>query len=583
MQSLLYDFYSALFLPRHRYPDDHSAMRARTTLLLAIFTAVGCLILLVALATSDERTTFVNSLLAGALAGLLILLAIIGLVHSGQLRPAMSVLFAFLLAFAFAVLFVAGPGAAAVILLTLPLIYASMVWDWQRVLAVMATEVVILVLYAVLQWQGLLGPLGPAPDWQGPWLGSTLLSAALLIIVGVLTATYSNEYGRVLHSSARIMTQLRATAEIAEIAATANNPNALLQRAVNYIRDRFGFYYVQIFLVDNDKRYASLAAGTGEIGEMLMERGHRLAVGPQSAIGRALLTGEPNAITTGELGMESLPGHRVNELLRDTRSELVLPLVIGDQVIGALDVQSTRLGTFTLDVVENLRILAIQVGVAINQTRQLEDLKVELSDMRRMFLETEINLRETQRLNQRLTGKAWEDYLKARSDQTIGYTLSDNRLQRDSSWTVGLDEAAGKRRPVIRTLEGERLVLSVPVELRGRSIGAIEVEMGGAVRQAETLDVLQSVAQRLALSIDNARLFEQAQELAQRELEVNTISGNLQGINDIDSLARATIHELSRALGAAQAAIRLGTAPGGEDAAAAPQADYAGDASNGRA
>lgn len=580
MQSLLFDFYSALFLPRHRYADDHSAMRARTTLMLAIFTAAGCLILLVALASSDERTTFVNSLLAGALAGMLILLAIMGLVHSGQLRPAMSVMFAFLLAFAASVLFVAGPGAAALLLLTLPLIYASMVWDWRRVLAVATGEVVLLVAYGVMQSQGIIGPLGPTSLGQGSPLGTTLLATVLLLIVGVLVTVYSNEFRRVLHSSARIMTQLRATAEIAEIAATASNPNALLQRAVNYIRDRFGFYYVQIFLVDNDKRYASLVAGTGEIGEMLMERGHRLAVGPQSAIGRALLTGEPNAITTGELGMEVFAGHRVNELLRDTRSELVLPLVIGDQVIGALDVQSTRVGTFTVDVVENLRILAIQVGVAINQTRQLEDLKVELSDTRRMFLETEINLRETQRLNQRLTGKAWEDYLKARSDQTIGYTLSDNRLQRDSSWTAGLDEAAGKRRPVIRSAEGERLILSVPVELRGRSIGAIEVEMGGEVRQAETLDVLQSVAQRLALSIDNARLFEQAQELAQRELEVNTISGNLQGINDIDSLARATIHELSRALGAAQAAIRLGTAPSGENAAA-PRPDRAGDGSNG--
>jgi GAF domain-containing protein len=101
----------------------------------------------------------------------------------------------------------------------------------------------------------------------------------------------------------------------------------------------------------------------------------------------------------------------------------------------------------------------------------------------------------------------------------------------------------------------------VPIELRGRAIGAIEVEMEGAIRQTETLEVLQSVAQRLALSIDNARLFEQAQDIAQRELEVNTISTNLQSLNDIDDLARATIQELSRALGAAQASIRLGALP----------------------
>jgi GAF domain-containing protein len=211
--------------------------------------------------------------------------------------------------------------------------------------------------------------------------------------------------------------------------------------------------------------------------------------------------------------------------------------------------------------VDSLTILATQVGVAVFHSRQLEEHKVALSDTRRLFLEAEVNLREAQRLNQRLTGQAWEDYLKSRSSQIVGYTLADNRLQRDSAWTPELQQAAGSRRAVLSSPKPDRQIIAVPIELRGRAIGAIEVEMEGAIRQTETLEVLQSVAQRLALSIDNARLFEQAQDIAQRELEVNTISTNLQSLNDIDDLARATIQELSRALGAAQASIRLGALP----------------------
>jgi GAF domain-containing protein len=106
--------------------------------------------------------------------------------------------------------------------------------------------------------------------------------------------------------------------------------------------------------------------------------------------------------------------------------------------------------------------------------------------------------------------------------------------------------------------QGERQIVAVPVELRGQPIGAIEVEIDDSARQNDALEMLQSVAQRLALSIDNARLFEQAQDLAQREREVNAISVRLQAASDMEDLARTALQELSRALGAQSASIRLG-------------------------
>jgi GAF domain-containing protein len=546
-------------------------MRARVTLMVAVFAALACLAVLIGLATVAERTPVVSSILSGILAVLVILIVIIGLVHSGQLRLAVTMTFTLMLAFSMVITAATGIEVGSVLLLVLPLIYTSLMQNWVPVVMVLVAELALIIIIGVLETRGLITPRGLSGTATLENAASrAVIATMLLATIGTLAAIFSFEFQRLLRYAARLITQLRATAEIAQIAATATGPDDLLVRTVNYIRDRFGFYHVQIFLLDADRRYANLVAGTGEIGEMLIERGYRLAIGSQSVIGRALQTGEPMLVTSDEPGLDTGMGRRPSELLRETRSELVLPLVIGDQVIGALDVQSTRATTFTQEIMDNLRILATQVGVAINQNRQLDDLKVTLNDTRRMFLETEINLRETQRLNQRLTGQAWEEYLKARGDQIIGYTLLDNRLQRDAEWPESLEQAARNRRAVIGPAANGNLVLAVPIELRGRAIGAIEVEMDGAVRQAETLDVLQSVAQRLALSIDNARLFEQAQELAQRELEVNTISANLQGINDIETLARATVQELSRALGAAQASIRLGVVsaePGGGDAA----------------
>src|SRR5258708_22326213 len=100
--------------------------------------------------------------------------------------------------------------------------------------------------------------------------------------------------------------------------------------------------------------------------------------------------------------------------------------------------------------------------------------------------------------------------------------------------------------------------VAVPVDLRGGSMGASEGERRSSARQSDTLEMLQSVAQRLALSIDNARLFEQAQELAQQELEVNAISAKLQSMTSMNDIVKTAVGELGRALGAQQASIRLG-------------------------
>jgi GAF domain-containing protein len=222
-----------------------------------------------------------------------------------------------------------------------------------------------------------------------------------------------------------------------------------------------------------------------------------------------------------------------------------------------LHIQSTRPNAFGQDDIESLGIMASHISIAISNAQIFQEQRTSLNENRRMFLEAEANLREIQVLNQRLTGEAWGEYLKARKSDVIGYTLANDQLRTDPNWTSILQEAAVSRQPVI-TNDGERQIVAVPVELRGRAIGAIEVETRGSVRQSDAVEMLQSVAQRLALSIDNARLFEQAQELAQQELEVNTISSKLQGVTGMNDLIKIAINELSRTLGAEQASIRLG-------------------------
>jgi hypothetical protein len=241
----------------------------------------------------------VSNLLAVALVGLLIQIVVIGLVHSGQLRAAMSVFFTFLLVLSVAALIIYGVESNSLLMLTLPLLYIGLVWSWREISSVLTVDIFLVVGVGLLESRGLLGTLG-APLTAAQTPSRIVIAVALLTTCGVLAGIFSNELQRVLRYSGRLITQLRATAEIAQIAATVGGPDELMQRTVAYIRDRLGFYHVQIFLIDAERRYANLVASTGEVGEMLMQRGYRLAVGSQSAIGRALQTAEPSIITSRE-------------------------------------------------------------------------------------------------------------------------------------------------------------------------------------------------------------------------------------------------------------------------------------------
>ncbi len=558
MWSLLVEFINILFMPRHRYRDRNMWLRARVTLTLSMMITLGTFAAFISAATTPARNEFVSSTLTVSLAGLLIQLLIIGLIHAGQLRPAMSTLFAFLLLAGITAIMLNGIASSFIVVAATPILYAAILFPWPGVLLITAFKIALIMLTATFQPQLQIGAstlVQIRPEDIGTQLTLVLIA---FTAVGVLSALLAYSFQRSMRWGTRLLTQFRASAEVAQLTVTATGLGDLMNRTANYIRDRFGFYHVQIFLTDPDRRFANLVASTGEVGQTMLTRGYRISLNSQSAIGRAIQLGEPVVIDSREEPSEFASTRRASELLPDTRSELAIPLIAGDQVIGALDVQSVRPNAFEPELVDSLNILAAQVGAAAYNAQQQAEYRTTLSDTRRMLLETEVNLREAQRLNQKLTGQAWDEYLKARSTNIIGYTLSDNRLLRDPAWTPALQQAAGNRRPVIASQPNGRTLVAVPIELRGRPIGAIEIELEGSVRQAETLEVLQSLSQRLALSIDNARLFEQAQELAQRELEVNAISTNLQTINDIEGLARATIQELTRALGAAHAAIRIG-------------------------
>jgi PAS domain S-box-containing protein len=177
---------------------------------------------------------------------------------------------------------------------------------------------------------------------------------------------------QLLELEARANSQTRdmeTVAQVSQQVATLLNLQDLLPQVVELTKSGFGLYHAHIYLLDEDKGLLRLAAGAGEAGRLMVERGHSIPYQhPHSVVARAAREIHPIIVNDVSLGEDFLP----NPLLPDTRSEMAIPLTVGDILIGVLDVQSERLNRFTETDIQVKTTLASQIAVAVQNARAFE-------------------------------------------------------------------------------------------------------------------------------------------------------------------------------------------------------------------
>jgi len=313
--------------------------------------------------------------------------------------------------------------------------------------------------------------------------------------------------------------QLAAINQVAQVATSVLDVNELLTRAVNLIRDRFSFYHVSIFMLDPSGDYVVVRESTGEIGKQLKQQAHRLAIGSESMVGWATANRRPRVALNVELDEM----HFKNPLLPDTRSEIALPLVLGDRLIGALDVQSTVPNAFSENDVQVLQTLADQLSVAIENAE--------------LFQSTQASLREVSALYQQSIGSSWQTLLHGQ-EREIVYQLE-----------AGEAEAP---RPE------QSAPLQIPLKLRGQIVGVIEFhgQRPGNWITDEAV-VFETVATQLSAAFESAALFEETQRRSQREQLINDITYQMRSSLNPLSVIHSGMRELGRALGATEVVVKL--------------------------
>jgi PAS domain S-box-containing protein len=374
--------------------------------------------------------------------------------------------------------------------------------------------------------------------------------------------------------------QLRTMAEIARDTSGMLDVAGLLEKSVNLIRDRFGFYHASIFLVDALNQYAVLRESTGEAGSNMKSAGHRLAVGSSSIVGQATGMGE----TQVENDVTQTPNYYPNPLLPLTRSEMALPLKVGERIVGALDVQSMEVNAFGEDDVKILGILADQLAVAIVNAD--------------LFSETEENIAKHRFLHQITTGAAsatTQDEALMTTVQGLKTALGSDRvavymLTKDGTLEIrasaGYDQmdlsqvkisqgegAVGLaflgRHPVLvkdtqvdnrfAPLDEEvRSQLAVPILYTDRAIGALCIgSMQPAAYDENDQEILGSLGSTLGAIIANTQLMSQVRQQVEQQRQIYEITSKIRKSSEIETILQTSARELATVFKAQRANIRI--------------------------
>ena len=318
--------------------------------------------------------------------------------------------------------------------------------------------------------------------------------------------------------------QLRATSYVARKIAEVQDLAALLETVAHLVTEQFGFYHTGIFLINESGNQMVLQAASSEGGQRMVERGHALTIGMQGIVGYVAAQKKPRIAL--DVGTDAVFFN--NPDLPLTRSEVALPLLIRNKILGVLDIQSDRPQAFSVDDIDVLQTLSDQIAIAIENARLLDETQAAI-----MQLEALTSIR---------TQKAWIQKLR---EQERAFTYTPLGL-RAEKMAQNNDNAIG-----------------APIVLRGRKIGNISIARKGEGKWSKLDErLLEEVANQVGLAVDNIRLLEEATQRARQEQTVGKLAARFSQSLDLDTLLQTAARELGQLPDVSEVSVFIGQEDG---------------------
>ncbi|MBT3187487.1 MAG: GAF domain-containing protein [Anaerolineae bacterium] len=317
--------------------------------------------------------------------------------------------------------------------------------------------------------------------------------------------------------------QLEAASQVAQDALASQDVRTLLPKVTQLISERFGYYHTGIFLLDSKREFAILQAASSEGGQRMLERGHQLRIGSEGIVGLTAVSQRPHIAL--DVGTDAV--FFDNPELPQTRSEIALPLLIQDSVIGILDIQSTEAQAFDHHDLEIFQTLANQLALAIQNASLIEETQAHLAQLKYISAE---NAQE-----------AWRERLKSQHHGFRFTPLGINTLERSEAPKT----------------EEDTEDVALPIILRSTAIGTLTLKRASREWTKKEQVLIADVANQIGLAVENTRLVEETREQANRDQLVSGFSSKLRETLDMDTVVKTAIEEMRKTFNLDEIEVRL--------------------------
>lgn len=533
------------FEGHYPYEDARQQQQVRTLATLNLI-AIGVDILLAFVIFMTWVNLPSQALLGIAVLLFMMVISTYYLVNSGRQATAALLFTGYLLVGALILLLTYGLDSAAVLTLVVPLIVAGLLFEETGLVYTTAAALTVLGLTGVVDTH-LLGKL------ESFWVG-VLPPGALLLAVASAQRAVTRRYSSLWQQHRDTVNRLRIVTALSEDVTRLTDLETVMADFGDLLQKTFELQQVQIYIRDeNNPRVLRLRSGTGLASQRALMEGRRYSTQANLPIAEAFRDKQPVIVRSTDLA------HTRSEFLPGTNAQLLLPLQFGQDAFGVLDLQSANVHAFAPETVELMNALTRQFSANIEMRTMAEQLNTLSKEQENLYAHIETSADEIRQLRRQAAGVVWGRFFRDRGTTVLGFDLQaeEEGLVASDSLSPTLQETLD-RGEVSITHQNGRHLLSLPIVVRGQTLGAMEFEIQREGElPAHLIDLATAIADRLSLALDNIRLVEETQAFAYRERQISSISTRLQGSSTLEELLNLAAAEFNAALGGNRTQIRL--------------------------
>jgi GAF domain-containing protein len=438
---------------------------------------------------------------------------------------------------------------AFIIILSIPMVAAGVLLN-RRGIFVVALILLLAILYAVIGQSQNTTPFSFVPaevlffDFPMVFITLALLLTFLLVFTGNLE--------RIATQSLSDIQQRQWITEFGIELGSLTQEDHVLGRALEVVRDRFEYIFAQIYVRDEEGRFSrAMRMGSNQIEDISRE---------SSSLSEASIIMEAARIKAPAVTASDDPLPRRSHMISAAAFGVAIPIYQANVILGVLDVQTARVSGFSQNEINALQLLSIQIGIALNHSRTINELERGLGEQQATNRRLQTQVSDFLQRERRGLSGAWDKYLEGRGKTAIGYNISQDN-------TANPIAASDLPETLLNTLQsgslqvetvGDEQLINVPITFRDQTLGAMSFTLPKDQEVSERqIEMARVVAERLALALENTRLFEQSQAQALRERKASEVSSLLIGATDVPSVLNLAAENFNEVLGAIHTRIYI--------------------------